>query len=74
MKLTRQRLREIIQEELGQMEETQGDPDASLLQRLHQVYGRRAAHVKLADIKKLHPSYKGSTTDAAEGLGIYTGR
>tara|TARA_Y100000310_G_scaffold281630_1_gene302232 strand:- start:16 stop:240 length:225 start_codon:yes stop_codon:yes gene_type:complete len=74
MKITKQRLKEIIKEELAQMGEVHEDPDTSLLRRLHQAYGRRATHVKLRDIKKLHPSYKGSVTDAAEGLGIYTGR
>ena len=44
--------------------------DQELLNRLKQKYGRKAAHFTVEDIQDLHPSYKGSLRDVAQGLGI----
>ena len=44
--------------------------DQELLSRLKQKYGRKAAHFTVEDIQDLHPSYKGSLRDVAQGLGI----
>ena len=44
--------------------------DQELLNRLKQKYGRKAAHFTVEDIQDLHPSYKGSLRDLAQGLGI----
>ncbi len=46
------------------------DEDEELLSRLKQKYGRKAAHFTVEDIQDLHPSYKGSLRDVAQGLGI----
>ena len=46
------------------------DEDEELLGRLKQKYGRKAAHLTVNDIQELHPSYKGSLRDVAQGLGI----
>jgi len=46
------------------------DEDEELLNRLKQKYGRKAAHFTVEDIQDLHPSYKGSLRDVAQGLGI----
>jgi len=51
------------------MQEGQDD-DEELLNRLKQKYGRKAAHFTVEDIQDLHPSYKGSLRDVAQGLGI----
>jgi hypothetical protein len=51
------------------MQEGQGE-DEELLNRLKQKYGRKAAHFTVEDIQDLHPSYKGSLRDVAQGLGI----
>ena len=48
----------------------EGRSDQELLNALIQAYGRRAAHITVKDIQKLHPSYKGSLTDIADGLGL----
>ena len=42
MKLTKQRLKEIIKEELAKLAEAPVDPDVALLARLKQAYPRRA--------------------------------
>ena len=44
--------------------------DEELLNRLKQKYGRKADHFTVQDIQDLHPSYKGSLRDVAQGLGI----
>ena len=44
--------------------------DQELLNRLKQKYGRKPAHFTVEDIQDLHPSYKGSLRDLAQGLGI----
>jgi hypothetical protein len=46
------------------------DEDEELLSRLKQKYGRKADHFTVEDIQDLHPSYKGSLRDVAQGLGI----
>ena len=46
------------------------DEDEELLNRLKQKYGRKADHFTVAHIQDLHPSYKGSLRDVAQGLGI----
>ena len=51
------------------MQEGQGE-DEELLNRLKQKYGRKADHFTVQDIQDLHPSYKGSLRDVAQGLGI----
>ena len=53
-----------------EMELQEGRSDQELLNALLQAYGRRASHVTVKDIQKLHPSYKGSLRDIAQGLGI----
>ena len=48
----------------------EGRSDQGWLDALKQKYGRKAAHFTLEDIQDLHPSYKGSLRDVAQGLGI----